>query len=145
MKKTKFIANNYGKDVVLYLNQKVECSYYHEYNGEVESYQRSFLERIIDKPFTPVKLGVIVGEAGIHPYWLAGDGRKEMYLLVKFKEYLFAKPIPISCIYDAEFQSKRMESILKKNEYRVGEKGYSKQSFDMLKIQNDKLKTFLQQ
>jgi hypothetical protein len=143
MKKQTFIDNKYGKEKILHIGQKVECIYYHEYKGEIDSYKRTLLEKFIDKPFSPVKLGIIVGDAGIHPYWLAGNERKERYLLVKFKEYFFAKPIPISCITDAEFSANRMDAVLKENEHRIGEKGFSKESFENLKNQNNKTRKFL--
>lgn len=97
-----------------------------------DAYKRTWLSMLIDKPFEPVKLGVIIGDAGVHPYWLAAHGRKEQYLFVKFKEYILPKPIPISCIQDALEAAERIKSFLEANIERVGEKGYSKEAFDSL-------------
>ena len=115
-----------GQRKEFFVGQKVQCIYYQEYdrNYMQYAYKRTFLEKLIDKPFEPVKLGIIVGDAGVHPYWLAGNGRKEQYLLVKFEEYFFAKPIPISCIEDALQAAESTQRFLKESEHRIGEKGY---------------------
>ena len=129
-----FVSENYGQRKEFLVSQKVQCIYYHEYDRDYmqDAYKRSFISKLIDKPFKPVKLGTIVGDAGIHPYWLAGDDRKEQYLLVKFKEYIFPKPIPISCIQDALQAAEGTQRFLKQSEHRIGEKGYDRKSFDRL-------------
>ena len=143
MKQQTFISNKYGTETILQVGQKVECSYYHEYGRWYmkDAYKRKWWQ-LFDPPFKPVKLGVIVGDAGIHPYWLAGNDRKEQYLLVKFKEYFFAKPIPISCIRDAKRSAESMARFLKESEHRIGEKGYDLASFKALTEQMNKAKSF---
>ncbi len=142
MKQKIFIDKKYGAETILQVGQKVECFYYHEYE---RSYMKGAYKRkwwqLFDLPFKPVKLGVIVGDAGIHPYWLAFGGN-EQYLLVKFKEYFFAKPIPISCIRDAKQSVESMAKFLKENENKIGEKGYSLESFKALTEQMNKAKSF---
>lgn len=135
MKQQTFISNKYGTETILQIGQKVECIYYHEYH------KRKWWQ-LFDLPFKPVKLGVIVGDAGTHPYWLAVNDRKEQYLLVKFKEYFFAKPIPISCIRDAKQSAESMARFLKESEHRIGEKGYDLASFETLTEQMNKAKSF---
>lgn len=130
MEKYKF--NKYGNGIEFTVGQKVECSYYHEYDSERDGYERTLLEKLIDKPFKPVKHGIIVGDAGIHPYWLAGADRKEQYLLVKFKEYRLAKPIPISCIKDAHQSYLDTMAFLERDKDKIGQKGYSQEAFDSL-------------
>lgn len=143
MKQKTFICNKYGTETILQVGQKVKCFYYHEYGRpyEVDSYKRKWWQ-LFDKPFKPVKLGVIVGDAGTHQYWLGDNDRKEQYLLVKFKEYFFAKPIPISCIIDANQFAERMAILLEENEHRIGEKGYDLESFNALTGQMNKAKSF---
>jgi len=143
MKQQTFISNKYGTETILKIGQKVECIYYHEYPRlfEKDAYKRKWWQ-LFDLPFKPVKLGVIVGDAGTHPYWLAGNDRKEQYLLVKFKEYFFAKPIPISCIRDAKKSAESMARFLKESEHRIGEKEYDLASFETLTEQMNKAKSF---
>jgi len=134
-----FICNiKNRKKRILHKGQKVRCTYYHE--------STQYPMRIIGG-FTPVKLGVIVGDAGIRPYYLAvGDGSfngTEQYLYVKFKEYFFKKAIPISCIKDAKEAVKNLESFLKENEHKIGEKGYSMESYDILYKQMNEAKEFI--
>ena len=132
MKNKTFISENYGQRKEHFVGQKVECTYYHEYSrGYVKAYKRSFLSRLIDKAFEPVKLGTIVGDAGVHPYWL-GNGGQEQYLSIKFKEYTLPKPIPISCIQDALESAESMERLLKENQHRIGQEGYEGKYFDIL-------------
>jgi hypothetical protein len=143
MKQQTFISNKYGTETILQVGQKVECVYYHEYGRLYmkDAYKRKWWQ-LFDLPFKPIKLGVIVGDAGTHPYWLAGNDRKEQYLLVKFKEYFFAKPIPISCIIDAKQSAESMAIFLKESEHRIGEKGYDLASFKALTEQMNKAKSF---
>lgn len=140
-----YTKNKYGITELLSDGQKVMCGYYHEYDREYmkDAYKRTLLERIIDKPFKPVKFGVIVGDAGIHPFWLGID-RKEQYLLVKFEGDFFAKPIPISCIEDAAAYAKQRRSFTAANKDRIGEKGYDKESFDALNKWADEAEKFTQ-
>ena len=135
-----FITNKHGIEKALQTKQKVECSYYFEHMLNKEAYKRKWWQ-LFDKPFTPVKLGVIVGDAGIHPYWL-GENNKEQYLFVQFKEYVFAKAIPISCIKDAKQSSEDMAKFLNQNEHRIGEKGFDILSFNTLKQQMEKSKVY---
>jgi len=134
MESNTFVSEKYGQRKEFFVGQKVQCTYYHEYGRYYmqDAYKRSFISMLIDKPFKPVKLGSIVGDAGIHPYWLAGTDRKEQYLLVKFREYILPKPIPISCIQDALEAAEGTQRFLKESEHRIGEKGYDKKSFDSL-------------
>lgn len=142
MKNKTFTHEKYGKKNTFHVGQKVECTYYHEYIYEKKSYKRKWWQ-LFDKPFKPVKLGLIVGDAGNHPYWLscAYDG-KEQYLFVKFKEYLFAKAIPISCIRDSKESAESLERFLKENLHRLGEKGYDFESFEALTRQARNAKHF---
>lgn len=144
--KTKFYHSTFGNQHVFEVGQKVECIYYHEYPRSYmkDAYKRKWFEIIIDRPFKPVKLGVVINDAGIHPYWLSPFGN-EQYLLVKFKEYFLPKPIPISCITDAKEAVERMEFFLKKSIGRLGEKGYDFESFDKLTNQMNKAKAFTNQ
>ncbi len=121
MKNETFTYNRQGKETLFSVGQKVECIHYHEeWWPQRGVYNRNWLKAIIDRPFKPVKLGVIVGDAGTHPYWLPYYDGKVQYLLVKFKEYFFAKPIPISCIYDVNESIKKMEKSLQENEDKRG-------------------------
>lgn len=139
-----YSINKYGATKILMVGQKVECIYYHEYGSYMkDAYKRSWLSKLIDEPFKPVKFGVIVGDAGTHPYWLASGGATEQYLLVKFKEYILPKPIPISCIKDAKLSAEFLEKFLKMHENRVGEKGFDKESREALTIQLNRAKQFL--
>lgn len=127
----------------LTVGQKVQCIYYHEYpSGKYKAYRRTWISKLIDKPFAPVKLGIIVGDAGIHPFWLAASGGKEQYLFVKFKEYIFAKPIPVSCIQDALEAANHTFELLERNKHRIGLKGYSQDAFDGLSKQANLAKKF---
>lgn len=134
MKSKTFVIEKYGNKKEFVIGQKVECIYYHEYDRAYtkDAYKRTWLSMLIDKPFKPVKLGVIVGDAGVHPYWLAGNDRKEQYLFVKFREYFFAKPIPISCIQDALQAAESTKRFLEASMDRVGEKGYELDAFNSL-------------
>lgn len=143
MESKTFVIEKYGNKKEFVIGQKVECIYYHEYPGERDAYKRTWLSMLIDKPFKPVKLGVIVGDAGIHPYWLAGNDRKEQYLFVKFKEYVFAKPIPISCIQDAKQSAERTLAMLERDKDKIGQKGYSQDAFDSLSKQANKALQFV--
>jgi len=124
MKQSKFTIECYGKIKSFEIGQKVVCIYYGEYQNEEKAYKRSWLSKLIDKPFSPVKNGTIVGDAGTHPYWLSGSGN-EQYLLVKFDEYILAKPIPISCIVDCKEYINRHNSDILMHKDRIGEKGFS--------------------
>lgn len=139
---TTFSIKKYGRETILKIGQKVECSYYHEYPRKYmdRSYHRP-LYQLIDPPFKPVKLGIIVGDAGFHPYWLA-HGDNEQYLFVKFKEYIFNKAIPISCIQDASESAAEMERFLKESESKIGEFGYDLESYNALTEQMNKAKKF---
>lgn len=138
----KFTSNKYGRESIFHTGQKVQCVYYHEYDSEhTPHYRRPWYQRIFDTAFHPVKLGVIVGDAGRHPYWLGNDGT-EQYLFVKFKEYRFNKAIPISCISDAEQSAKEMKEFLAKNIDKIGQKGYSAESFASLQNQANKAENF---
>lgn len=134
----------YTENRTVNIGQKVECVYYHEYERWYmkDAYKRTWLSRLIDKPFKPVKLGVIVGDAGIHPYWLGTD-RKEQYLFVKFKEYIFPKPIPISCIRDALQSAERTLAMLERDKDKIGQKGYGQNAFDSLLKQAAKALKFV--
>lgn len=121
----------------MFVGQKVECIYYHEYDNESNRYQRPIIQRLLDKPFKPVKFGVITGDAGTHPYWLADSTGQEQYLFVKFEEYLFDKAIPISCIQDAVEAAESTKKFLSENEHRIGEKGYSLEAFNALSKKAD--------
>lgn len=142
MESKTFVIEKYGNKKEFVTGQKVECVYYHEYDNEKDAYQRSFLSKMIDKPFKPVKLGVILGDAGIHPYWLGSD-RKEQYLFVKFKEYKLPKPIPISCIQDALESAERNKRMIEENKNKVGEKGYSYEAMYYLQNQMEKAFEFV--
>jgi hypothetical protein len=107
-----------------------------------DAYKRTLVEKLFDKAFKPVKYGVIVGDSGIHPYWLGRD-RKEQYLLVKFSEYNFAKPIPISCIRDAEQSAKEAEFFLNQGKHKLGEPGYGYEAFNKLTDDLNKNKAFI--
>ena len=123
------------------VGQKVACNYYHEYLNEECSYKRKWWQ-LFDAPFKPVKMGVIVGNAGVHPYWLSRNNQEEQYLLVKFKEYFFAKPIPISCLKDCKEFANDINLLLSESRHRVGEKGYSLESFTSLTNQANKADVF---
>ena len=140
-----FVIEKYGNKTEFSAGQKVECTHYHEYGRSYmkDAYKRTWLSVLIDKPFKPVKLGVIVGDAGVHSYWLAGNDRKEQYLFVKFKEYFFAKPIPMSCIQDAKQASERTLSMLERNKDKIGQKGYGQDTFDNLSKQANKALEFV--
>lgn len=142
MKEQTFISNRYGKTSFFSIGQKVEVTYYHEYNYIPNEYHDSFFKSLFDKPFTPVKLGMIVGDAGIRSYWLAKDG-KEQFLWVRFKECRFDKAIPISCIEDALVAAQRMEIFLRNGEKYLGERGYSYESFGQLTKQMNDAKAFV--
>jgi hypothetical protein len=133
MKQKIFIFDKYGVERTLAVGQKVICDYYHEYSRRYEksAYKRTLLSKMIDKPFKPVKFGVIVGDAGVHPYWLGKD-RKEQYLFVKFKEYFLPKPIPISCIKDALSESRNTAAFIEMHKNKIGEKGFSYESMNFL-------------
>ena len=141
IKETKFIYTKYGITSELFVGQKVECSYYGEWSHVADKYKRPLYQQIIDRPFKPVKLGVIIGDAGIHPYWL-GDSRGERYLFVRFNEYLFDKAIPISCIEDAKKSAEKMLYILNQDAHRIGEKGYGITSYNSLLSQAKKAQEF---
>lgn len=121
------------KEKTFIKGQEVFCSYYCEYSMEFKkmAYKRSFFERLIDKPFKGPKTGFVVGSAGYHDYWLCG--KKQLYVLVKFKEYFFAKPIPISCIQDRAEHAKQTLKFLTDNEHRIGQPGYSLEDYFKLK------------
>lgn len=127
---TEFTYNNYGTDVTLKVGQKVQCVYYNEHE-DGQGYMRPKKEIMNDLPFKPVKCGTIIGNAGIHPYWLAPE-KKQQYLFVEFKEYKFKKAIPISCIKDAKEEAKRTMNMLERNKDRIGQPGFSQQSYDTL-------------
>ena len=141
MKEETFYTSKFSTKRELRTGQKVECVYYHELTQLYANKSKNLLDYV--NPFTPVKLGVIVGDAGRRPYYLAGFDGKEQYLYVKFKEYLFKKAIPISCIYDAKESTEKMERMLKEDAHRLGEKGYEKESFDWFKKRINENKEFI--
>jgi hypothetical protein len=112
--------------------QKVRCIYYHE---EIQKPNKLW---IIDKPFTPVKNGIVVGDAGMREYYLQYDGNKKEYgglqqfVYIKFNEYLFEKAIPISCVTDCKEAAEKLESFLENTKHRIGEKGFSEESYNSL-------------
>lgn len=117
--------NQFGIERTLEIGQKVECIYYHEdiqWKENKETWRS--LVPFMDAPFTPVKLGIIVGDAGNRPYYLS-FGNGQQFLYVKFKEYRFAKAIPISCIKDAKQSALEMQQFISDNSHKVGQKGYS--------------------
>jgi len=139
-----FVSDKYGIIKYFHVGQKVQCGYYHEYERWYmkNAYKRTLISRLIDKPFKPVKLGIIVGNAGIHPYWLGIDN-KEQYLYVKFKEYILPKPVPISCIEDALESAKRTSAMLERDKDKIGiVKGYDIKSRNWLKEQANKALKF---
>ena len=150
---TKFNYKYYGKDKSLHIGQHVQVTYYNE-SIQLEEDKRwlPFTHRIFgDTPFTPVKLGVIVGSVGIQPYYLSGstntgDGKRyhgtEQYLYVKFKEYFFNKAIPMSCISDAEEAANNMLKMLERHECRLGDFGFSLDAYTQLKKQSEKALKF---
>jgi hypothetical protein len=72
--KTTFKFKNWGNEYVLSVGQKVECVYYHEsIQMHKDGKSRGLLSLLFDDDFTPVKLGIIVGSAGVMPYYLAGS------------------------------------------------------------------------
>jgi hypothetical protein len=91
------------KGTHFYKGQVVTCFYYQEYKASYEpkAYKRTLFEKVFYKrlKLNQPKLGKVIGSAGEHLFWLSTkeDG-KEQYLYVKIEGYLFAKPIPISCI-----------------------------------------------
>jgi len=126
----------YGQEKILSKGEKVKCVYYHEYPHRSNDFNDSFIQRLIDSPFKPVKFGVILGSAGIKPYWLSSNKEgTEEYLYVEFSEYFFKKAIPISCIENAKIEAKRMNDFVEKNRHKIGTKGYSEESFLSLKSQ----------
>lgn len=134
---TVFIDTRFGKNKKLFIGQKVQCVYYHERIQYPNTIKAEF--------FTPVKCGVIIGDAGVRKYYLAcGDGT-EQYLWVKFKEYIFNKAIPVSCIDDAKESAERTLAFLKKSEHRIGEKGYELDSFLQLENQSKKALKFYEE
>lgn len=90
----KFMIEKYGKTSNFHAGQKVIATYYHE---SIQYPDKNFC---FDEPFTPSKFGVIKGDAGMKDYYLGTDN-KEQFLWVKFREYLFKKAIPMSCLLDA--------------------------------------------
>jgi hypothetical protein len=144
MESKTFVIEKYGNKKEFVIGQKVECIYYHEYGRWYmkDAYKRKWWQ-LFDLPFKPVKLGVIVGDAGVHPYWLAGNDRKEQYLFVKFKEYFFAKPIPISCIQDALQAAERTLAMLERDKDKIGQKGYGQDAFDSLSKQANRALQFV--
>lgn len=71
-----FVFTKFGKTKTFSIGQKVKAIYYNEYENKKDAYKRSFLSLLIDKPFKPVKFGLIIGDAGEHPYWLSvRDGK----------------------------------------------------------------------
>ena len=100
MRQELFTLDKYGRKRHFWRGQSVRCVYYHEYpprEDPLDAYKRTWLSRLIDVPFCPVKTGIIIKSCGVHPFWL-GDDREEEYLLIRFSEYRLDKPIPISCI-----------------------------------------------
>jgi len=138
----KFIYTDYvGRQTDFYVGQRVQCYYYHERINEKFAYKRTWFSKIIDKPFEPVKFGVIIGYAGIHPFYLAPNN-VEQFLLVKFSEYKLAKPIPISCITDALLAENSLRRLLENNQNKVGSKGFGYDTFSKLQQQLGALETF---
>lgn len=136
-----FTSEQYGIVESFTIGQKVRCTYYNE--GVKPSYKRKFLHWLIDRPFRPVKLGVIVGDAGIHPFYLAQHGTDtEQYLFVRFKEYIFPKAIPIGCIKDALQAAKDLKEFLEESRSRIGQPGFSYESFTALSKDMDEAFNF---
>ncbi len=99
--------------------QKVSCFYYCE---EITHPRRLFW---FDKPFEPVKFGIICADAGqrrMHRPWYEQKDT-EPYLWVKFKEYRFRKAIPVSCIEDITEYASRLESFMNSSQTPVGGHG----------------------
>lgn len=136
-----YYTEKYGNKRELHTGQKVECVYYHEYVGKKDCYQRPWWQKLTDLPFKPVKLGIIEGDAGIHPYWL-GSNDTEQYLFVRFREYRFPKAIPISCIRDAKESANMIKNMLERDKDKVGQKGYDFDSFMALSEQAQKADNF---
>ncbi len=124
---TVFTITKYGKTNTLTVGQKVFCSYY--------SCRTQNPYKITFEPFQGPKYGIIIGAAGKKRFWLCFDENKkayngfEKYLYVKFKEYKFTKAIPISCIDDAEEHIKFLEKVLERGKDKIGQKGYSIESY----------------
>lgn len=118
-----FFSNHYGIPKTFEVGQKVKCTYYHE---RIQYPNRLWL---FSKPFEPVKFGVIVGDAGIKPYYLAHPTKVEQFLRVKFKEYSGNKDIPISCIEDAAESAKRLRNMICQDMDKLGQPGYDIASY----------------
>lgn len=112
----------------LHVGQRVVCSYYGEYSTDLNIIQNILC--IFFGYFTPVKFGIIIGDAGNRNYFLTG--RKEQFIWVKFKEYFLKKAIPISCIEDAVESAVNLEKFLISRKKEIGNPGYSRSSFDAL-------------
>ena len=137
MEKSVIEFEKYGIKNIFFIGQKVQCVYYHE------SIQYPNKLWIFEKPFTPVKLGVIVGCAGIKPYYLSLKDGKELYLYVKFKEYYSKKAIPASCVIDASKEAESIKTLLEKNKHKIGQPGYSEESYNKLLLQQRKAESYL--
>lgn len=143
MKKETFIYNETGKEEVFTVGQKVNIIYYAEHGME-DQYKRKWYEELIDRPFGKgsSKNGIIVGDAGIHPYWLAGNKKVERYLLVQFEEYFFAKPIPISCIHDINWAIENLNGHLESGKGKIGQKGFEFVYYDKFLRELEVMKKF---
>lgn len=127
-----FKFNKYGTDFIFKTGEEVTATYYHEHDGgTLDCYKRPFCQWI-ESEFTPVKHGIIIGNAGTHPFWL-GRNREEQYLFVKFKEYRFNKAIPISCLQNRQQRKKEILAFLEREKHRIGNPGYSFDSYNQLK------------
>lgn len=143
MGQTEFTFDRFGKEITLKVGQKVQAISYHEDEPDCTwtGYKRTSEEIKTDPPFTPVKLGVVVGDAGVHPYRMGRYG-KSQYLLVKFADYKLPKPIPISCLEDAAEAAEKTFFKLKRDIHLLGQKGYDTESFQYLVNMANKAKAF---
>ena len=126
-----FSYNKYGREEQLSVGEKVQATYYHE---RIQKPRAIF-------PFTPVKCGVVKGSAGIREFYLGANGM-ELFLWVKFKEYPFAKAIPISCLTNTEVAAKRIKDLLNRHMDKIGQKGFSFEAYTNLSKQADTASKF---
>lgn len=111
--------------------QKVYVTYYNVYIGD-------------RNVFRPPQAGVIIKKGQRKYHFLnrsATDGLVRWYW-VKFESGTFE--IPNTCIQDLELYIKGTERFLNGSKHLIGEKGYSKESFNTLTNYLDKAKDFNQ-